>query len=73
MNTQTQILSYINENTDREMLEEKSTKEVAQEFNISTKDAYSKLNDLFQNNLIMKLGAVNGNNFECCGWVRLED
>ena len=72
MNTQT-ILNYINEETHVEMLEEKSTKEIAIEFNMNMKDAYAVLNKMSSEGLIRKLEAVNANKFECCGWIRLND
>jgi len=72
MNTQ-EILNYINEETHVLMLEEKSTKEIAEEFNIEMKVAYSILNKMFSEGLINKLEPVNGNKFDCCGWIRLKD
>jgi predicted transcriptional regulator len=68
-----EILNYINEETHVEMLEEKSTKEIAQEFNIDMKAAYLILNKMFSEGLINKLEPVNGNKFDCCGWIRLND
>ena len=73
MNTSQKILNYINEETHVEMLEEKSTKEIAQEFYMNMKDAYEILNKMSSLGLIRKLEAVNGNKFECCGWIRLND
>ena len=67
------ILDYILTSTHREKLEEKSTRQVAARFNISTKDAYRICNDLAAKKLITKLDPVNGNNFDCCGWIRNED
>ena len=68
-----QIVNYINEETNVEMLEEKTTKEIAQEFGMTVKDAYNKLNSLFEQKLINKLEPVNGAKFDYCGWIRLKD
>ena len=69
----TKILNFINEETNREMLEEKTTKEVAVEFGLTVEQAYKELNLLFNQNLLLKLEPVNAVKFECCGWVRLND
>lgn len=73
MNTQTNILKFINEETNREMLEEKTTKEVAVEFGLTVEQAYKELNLLSNQNLLLKLEPVNATKFECCGWIRLND
>lgn len=69
----TQILNFINEETNREMLEEKTTKEVAVEFGLSVEQAYKELSQLYKQNLIVKLEAVNSTKFDYCGWIRLND
>lgn len=68
-----QILNFINEFTHREKLEEKSTKQVAVKFGVETKEAYRLLQDLASENKIQKLDPVNGDKFDCCGWLRLQD
>jgi len=68
-----QVLNYINENTVRDRLEEKSTKEVAAQFNLTTNAAYRLLSILADKRLLTKLDPVNGQNFDCCGWIRNED
>jgi Fe2+ or Zn2+ uptake regulation protein len=69
----TQILNFINEETNREMLEEKTTKEVAVEFGLTVEQAYKELSQLYKQNLIVKLEAVNSTKFDYCGWIRLND
>ncbi len=68
-----QILSHINENTHRLNLEEKSTKEIAAKFSITTTTAYNLCSKLAEQRLITKLDPVNGDKFDCCGWIRNED
>jgi len=73
-----QILNWINTYTHRENLEEKTTKQVAAKFSLTTNAAYRVCNILSQKKLITKLDPVQvyGNskdNFECCGWIRNED
>ena len=64
-----QILNHILTNTNRERMDDLSTKQVAEKFNISTSSAYSILNDLASEKQITKLEPINGNKFECCGWI----
>lgn len=68
-----QVLNWINEETHRLSLEEKSTKQVAAKFNLTTNVAYKLCSILAQKGLITKLDPVNGNKFDCCGWIRNED
>lgn len=68
-----QVLEYINKKTHRLNLEEKTTKEVAEKFNLATSAAYRVLSILENKALITKLDPVNGNHFDCCGWIRNED
>jgi DNA-binding IclR family transcriptional regulator len=68
-----QVLNWINENTHRDNLKEKSTKEVALQFNMTTNAAYRLCNILADKRLITKLDPVNGKNFDCCGWIKNED
>lgn len=67
------VLNWINEETHRLDLEEKSTKQVAAKFNFTTTGAYIVLNELAKDGLITKLDPVNGDKFDCCGWIRNED
>lgn len=69
----TLILDYILKYTHRENLEERSTKQIAQKFKITTKEAYKICNQLTIEKLITKLDPVNGDKFDCCGWIRNED
>ena len=68
-----QILNFINAKTHRETLEEQSTKQVAAEFNLTTSIAYRICDELAKKRLITKLDPVNGNKFDCCGWIRNTD
>ena len=68
-----QVLNFINTKTERETLEEQSTKQVAAKFSITSKEAYKILCGLAKKGLIEKLAPVNGDNFDCCGWIRLTD
>ena len=68
-----QVLNWINEETHRLNLEEKSTKEVAAKFNLTTNAAYRLCSILAEKRLITKLDPVNGDKFDCCGWIRNED
>jgi hypothetical protein len=76
------MVEYINSTTHRENLIEKSTKQVAEHFGIDTKTAYKLLVSISSKcakgkrlgtNQITHLDPVNGQNFECCGWIRNED
>lgn len=67
------ILEYINNNTHRATLEEKTTKEVAAHFGLDTKITYEVLSKMAAESLITKLSPVNEDNFSCCGWVRNND
>jgi hypothetical protein len=67
------ILNWINAKTHRENLEEKTTKEVATNFNLTTNAAYKICGELAKKGLITKLDPVNGQKFDCCGWIRNED
>jgi hypothetical protein len=67
------ILNFILENTDRECLEEQSTKDIASEFKISTAKAYTICSELANEKKITKLEPVNNDKFDCCGWIRNED
>jgi hypothetical protein len=69
----TQILEFINQNTSSEKLYEQSTKQVAQRFSITTSKAYQILNELASEGLIEKYAPVNGDKFDCCGWIRIDD
>lgn len=68
-----QVLNWINEVTHRLDLEEKSTKQVAAKFNLTTNAAYKLCSILAQKGLLTKLDPVNGDKFDCCGWIRNED
>lgn len=70
---QSEILKYINANTHRERLDELSTNQVAEKFSLSTKLAYDILCSLAAKGEITKLDPVNGNKFDCCGWIRNND
>jgi len=73
MELSVKILLYINQNTHRENLEEKSTKQIADKFEISTQKAYNICTLLAQSKQITKLDPVNGQKFDCCGWIRNND
>jgi hypothetical protein len=64
-----QVLNWINENTNYDRLEEKTTKEVAEQFGLTTNAAYRLCSILADKRLITKLDPVNGDNFSCCGWI----
>jgi len=68
-----EIINYINASTNVEKLEEKSTKQVAEIFGISTKQAFKELSEISNRGLITKLDPVNGDNLSCCGWIRNND
>lgn len=68
-----QVLNWINEETHRLDLEEKSTKQVAAKFNLTTNAAYRVCSILAKKGLITKLDPINGDKFDCCGWIRNED
>lgn len=68
-----QIVSWVNAKTHRLNLEEKSTKQVAAEFNITTAEAYKVCSQLAKDKRITKLDPVNGDKFDCCGWIRNND
>lgn len=68
-----QVLNYINAETHRADLDEKTTKEIAVQFNLTTNAAFRLLNMLADKKLITKLDPVNGDNFDCCGWIRNHD
>ncbi len=68
-----QVLNWINAETHRADLEEKLTKEVAAQFNLTTNAAYRVCSILAEKKLITKLEAINGRNLDCCGWIRNED
>lgn len=74
-----QIVQFVNEKTDYETLDEVSTKQVAKHFNIDTKTAYKLLvsvsdkrsgEKLLGTKQITHLDPVNGQNFDCCGWIK---
>lgn len=70
------ILNHINQNTNRDNMDDFTTKQVAEHFKISTDMAYKILDNLSGKSgreLITKCEPVNGNDFQCCGWVRNED
>lgn len=67
------ILSYILLETHREDLEEKTTKEVSEHFNITNNEAYKVLSKLSSEKLITKLEPVNSTKFDYCGWIRNSD
>jgi hypothetical protein len=64
-----QVLNWINEETNSRYLEQVSTEQVAAKFNLTTNVAYIICSILAQKKLITKLDSVNGNNFDCCGWI----
>lgn len=68
-----QVLNWINRNTHRDNLSEKTTKEVAAKFNLTTNAAYRLCTILADKRLITKLDPVNDNKFDCCGWIRNDD
>jgi hypothetical protein len=67
------ILNWINEETHMRDLEEKTTKQVADKFCLTTDTAYKLCGILAKKKLITKLDPVNGDKFGCCGWIRNED
>jgi len=67
------ILNWINEETHMRDLEEKTTKQVADKFNLTTNAAFRICGILAKKKLITKLDPVNGDNFGCCGWIRNVD
>ena len=68
-----QVLNWINETTHRLNMEEQSTKQVAAQFNLTTNAAFRLCSILAKKGLITKLEPVNGQKFDCCGWIRNED
>jgi len=72
-NLSKEILNWLNEETHRNDLQEKSTKDVATKFNLTTNNAYKICSILAEKRLITKLDPVNENKFTCCGWIRNED
>lgn len=68
-----QVLNWINEKTHCLNLEEKTTKEVATKFNLTTNAAYRICSILENKGLITKLHPVNSNKFDCSGWIRNKD
>lgn len=68
-----EILCFILRITHREKLEEQSTKQVAIKFGIKTREAYNICDQLAKEGLIEKLDPVNGDRFDCCGWIRKND
>lgn len=67
------IVDYINNNTNRRLMEEKTTKEVAKYFDISTANAYSLLHAAKTRGLIAKLEPLGQNKFNSCGWITVKD
>ncbi len=72
-----QMIDYINKTTHKEKLEEKSTKQIAEHFGIDTKTAYNLLISISDQKKgtrqITHLDLVNGQHFDCCGWIRNQD
>jgi len=65
----TEILNYVLTNTNYEIMDVLSTKEVASKFDISTSKAYSILRQLAKEKNITHLDPVNQQNLQCCDWV----
>lgn len=76
-----EILNYINENTNRQDLDFLSTKEIANEFGLDMKKAFSILDNLSSEGLIIKMPPVQvsenakvvKNNLTMCDWMRVYD
>lgn len=63
------ILNYVLENTCYPTMDDVSTKQVANRFRIQTNIAYTHLSALANEGKITKLDPVNGDSFDCCGWI----
>lgn len=68
-----QILDFVLSNTNIENLTEVSTKQVATKFGIETKKAYNILMKLAKEKKITHLDPVNGQKFDCAGWIEPGD
>lgn len=63
-----QILIYINTYVTHDI----DTKAIATKFKITMQQAYNHLNALYQEKKIEKLEPLNGNNLNCCDWLKIQ-
>lgn len=73
INLSEEILKWILATTNYDLLIEKTTKQVAEKFNLTTNEAYKLCSNLADKGLITKLDPVNDNMFSCCGWIMNDD
>lgn len=64
------ILDYINKNTNPVNMDCFSTRTIGRKFGLNTVEAYIILSRLANDRKIIKLDPVNGDNFQCCDWMR---
>lgn len=68
-----QILSFVLASTNPSSLDTVSTKEVGNKFGITTAEAYRYLQALHEAKEIQKLTPVNGDNLQCCDWMKVSE